>query len=261
MISLNSALLQSWIIGLLWPLTRVLGVIAIAPVLGHKSIPNRVKLGLGILITLVIMPTIPPIPAFDVMSLQGLLLLVLQMVIGVSIGFCMRLVFAAIEMAGYLIAMVMGLGFATFFDPQTHGQNTAISQFLLIIGMLVFLSLDGHLIFITTLAQSFVTMPMALDGPGIDALKIAQWGEMVFSAGLLLALPVIAALLVTNMALGVLTRSAPQLNLFGIGFPITICIGFVVLALSLPNMLKPMEHMIEIAATHMTEVVAQQTKN
>ena len=257
MISVNSALLQAWVIGLLWPLTRVLAVIAIAPILGHQAIPNRVKLGLGILITLVIMPTLPTMPVFDVMSLQGLLLLVQQMVIGLAIGFSMRLVFAAIELAGYLIAMAMGLGFATFFDPQTRGQSTAISQFLLIIGMLVFLSLDGHLLFVTTLAQSFITMPIVLDGPSIDALKIAQWGEMVFSAGLLLAMPVIAALLVTNMALGILTRTAPQLNLFGIGFPITIGIGFIVLALSLPNMLKPIENIIATGTTRMTEVSAE----
>lgn len=254
MISVNSAMMQAWVIGLLWPLTRVLGVIAVAPILGHNAVPKRVKLGLGILITLVIMPTIPTIPTFDVMSFQGLLLLVQQFVIGISIGFCMRLVFAALELAGYLIAMTMGLGFATFFDPQTRGQSTSISQFLLTLGMLVFLSLDGHLLFVTTLAESFVSMPITLDSPSIDALKIAQWGEIVFSAGLLLAMPVIAALLVTNMALGILTRTAPQLNLFGIGFPITISIGFIVLALAIPNMLKPMENMIATGALRMTEI-------
>ena len=143
MISLNSALLQAWVIGLLWPLTRVLGVIAIAPILGHQSVPSRVKLGLGILITLVIMPALPPMPVFDILSIKGLFLLVQQLIIGLAIGFSMRLVFAAIEFAGYMIGMAMGLGFATFFDPQTRGQSTAISQFLLILGMLIFLSLDA----------------------------------------------------------------------------------------------------------------------
>lgn len=254
MISLNSALLQAWVIGLLWPLTRVLGVIAIAPILGHQSVPSRVKLGLGILITLVIMPALPPMPVFDILSIKGLFLLVQQLIIGLAIGFSMRLVFAAIEFAGYMIGMAMGLGFATFFDPQTRGQSTAISQFLLILGMLIFLSLDGHLLFITTLVQSFVTMPIGESGVSIDAMKIALWGETIFSAGLLLAMPVIAALLVTNMALGILTRTAPQLNLFGIGFPITISIGFIVLALSLPNMLNPIEHLIGLGAQRMLEI-------
>lgn len=257
MISVNSAVMQAWVIGLLWPLTRVLGVIALAPILGHKAVPNRVKLGLGIMITLVIMPTLPAMPVFDIMSIKGLFLLIQQLIIGLAIGFSMRIVFAAIEFAGYMIGMAMGLGFATFFDPQTRGQSTAISQFLLILGMLVFLSLDGHLLFVTTVAQSFVSMPVVVDGPGVDAMKIAQWGETVFSAGLLLAMPVVAALLVTNMALGVLTRSAPQLNLFGIGFPITISIGFVVLALSLPTMLKPIEHLIELGASRMLEIGAK----
>lgn len=254
MISLNSALLQAWVIGLLWPLTRVLGVIAIAPILGHQSVPSRVKLGLGILITLVIMPALPPMPSFDILSIKGLFLLVQQLIIGLAIGFSMRLVFAAIEFAGYMIGMAMGLGFATFFDPQTRGQSTAISQFLLILGMLIFLSLDGHLLFITTLVQSFLTMPIGESSVSIDAMKIALWGETIFSAGLLLAMPVVAALLVTNMALGILTRTAPQLNLFGIGFPITISIGFIVLALSLPNMLNPIEHLIGLGAQRMLDV-------
>jgi flagellar biosynthetic protein FliR len=94
-------------------------------------------------------------------------------------------------------------------------------------------------------------MPIALEGANINSLKIAMWGEMIFSAGLLLALPALTALLITNMALGILTRTAPQLNLFGIGFPITLTVGFVVLALSLPNMLQPIEHLIEQGVANM----------
>lgn len=254
MVSISSDLLQTWIIGLLWPLTRILAFISIAPILSHRSIPNRVKLGLGIVLTLVMMPTIPAIPSFEIFSFKALLILIQEILIGLAIGFSMRLVFVAIELTGHMIAMSMGLGFASFFDPQSQGQTTAVSQFLYILAMLVFLSLDGHLLFVSVIVNSFTVMPIGLEGQSIDAMKIASWGGSIFSSGLLLALPVVTALLVTNMALGILTKTAPQLNLFGIGFPITISIGFLVLTLSLPTMLKPLERMIEEGATHMLQV-------
>lgn len=254
MISISSDLLQTWIVGLLWPLTRVLGVIATAPILGHNAIPIRVKLGLGIMLTLIITPTLPPLPKFDIFSPQGLLILVLQLIIGLAIGFSMRLVFAAVDVAGQLIGLTMGLGFASFFDPQTRGQNTALSQFLTLLAMLIFLSLDGHLMIVTAVTNSFISMPISIANGGLNPIKIAMWGEIIFSAGVLLALPVVVTLLITNMALGVLTRTAPQLNLFGIGFPVTLSIGFVVLALALPGMLRPIEKLIEQGASNMKQV-------
>jgi len=254
MVSFSSELLQTWVIGLLWPLTRVLGMIAAAPLFSHNSIPTQIKLGLGIVLTLIIMPTLPPMPQFEIFSFQGLLLLVQQLIIGLAIGFSMRLVFAAVDLAGQLIGMTMGLGFATFFDPQSQGQSTALNQFLVLLTMLIFLSLDGHLMMVTAIANSFISMPIAVGGSGINPMKVAMWGETIFSAGLLLALPAVAALLITNMALGILTRTAPQLNLFGIGFPVTLSMGFVVLALALPGMLKPIENIIEQGTRNMHQV-------
>ena len=258
MISYSSELLQTWIISLLWPLTRVLGVIAVAPIFSRNSIPNQVKLGLGIMLTLVILPTLPPMPQFEIFSLQGLLILMQQLIIGLAIGFSMSLIFAAIDVAGQLIGMSMGLGFASFFDPS-QGQSTAVNRFLGLLAMLIFLSLDGHLMIVTAVANSFVTMPITATGGSINPMKIAMWGEVIFSAGLLLALPAVAALLITNMALGILTRTAPQLNLFGIGFPITLSMGFLVLALALPGMLKPIEKLIEQGVTNMGQVAVPKT--
>jgi flagellar biosynthetic protein FliR len=255
MVSISSELINTWIISLLWPLTRILGVIATAPILSDRSIPQRVKLGFGIVLTLIIMPTLPEIPKFEIFSLQGLLILVQQLIIGLAMGFCVRLVFSAIGVAGQLIGMSMGLGFAMFFDPQTQSQTTAISQFLTMLLMLIFLSLDGHLMMVTALANSFVSIPIAPEGVGISPMKIVSWGETIFSTGVLLALPAVAALLITNMALGILTRTAPQLNLFGIGFPVTMSIGFLVLALALQGMLLPMKSMVQDSIEYMQEIV------
>jgi flagellar biosynthesis protein FliR len=251
MVSFSGELLQVWIINLLWPLTRILGMITIAPIFGDTAVPNQIKLGLGIVLTLAIMPMIPPIPQFEVFSPQGLFLLIQQLMIGLAIGFSIRMIFSAVGMAGQLIGMSMGLGFASFYDPQSHGQSTTVSQFLTMLAMLMFLSLDGHLMVVSAVAESFLTMPISPHGSGIDAEKIVMWGESIFSMGLLLALPAIAALLITNMALGILTRTAPQLNLFGIGFPVTLSIGFLVLALSLDGMRVPMQNMIQQGVTHM----------
>lgn len=139
----------------------------------------------------------------------------------------------------------MGLGFASFFDPASGGQSTSISQFFGMLAILVFLSINGHLLLISAMLESFHTLPISADGlTHINGMTIAMWASNIFSAGLMMAMPVLAALLITNMALGILTRTAPQLNLFGIGFPITIGMGFLIIALSLPSMLKPMQHLI-----------------
>ncbi len=257
MISVSSSILQHWVIILLWPLTRVLGVVAIAPILSHSAIPNQIKLGFGLVITLIIIPTLPSIPDFDVFSFQGLLALVQQMIIGLAIGFSMRIVFSAVEIAGQLIGMTMGLGFASFYDPQSQGQSTAISQFLLLVASLVFLSLDGHLLIISAIAESFMTMPIGSQATGVDAMKLVSWGGQIFSSGLLLALPAVAALLITNMALGILTKTAPQLNLFGIGFPVTLTVGILIIVLTLPGMLKPLENMIEQGVRNMNQVMVR----
>lgn len=261
MITFSGEFLQTWVITLLWPLTRILAVIAIVPIFSHTTIPRRVKLGLSVLLTIIIVPTIPPVPQFEVFSLDGLLVLVQQVIIGFAIGFSMRLVFAAVDLAGQLIGLTMGLGFAQFFDPQTHGQSTALNQLLVLLAMLIFLSLDGHLIIVTTMAHSFTTMPIGLDGAGIDAMQIALWGNTIFSAGLMLAMPAVCALLITNMALGILTRTAPQLNLFGIGFPITLSMGFVVVALSLTSMLQPIVKFIEQGTDNMMQVAVPKHTN
>ncbi len=255
MVTISSELINSWIISLLWPLTRVLGVIGTAPILSDRAIPMRIKLGFGLVLTLIIIPTLPEIPSFEIFSLQGLLILVQQLIIGLAMGFSVRLVFAAVGIAGQLIAMTMGLGFATFFDPQTQGQNTSTSQFLTTLLMLIFLSLDGHLMMVSALVNSFVSMPIAIDGSSISPEKVAMWGETIFTTGVLLALPAVTALLVTNMALGILTRTAPQLNLFGIGFPLTLSIGFLVLALALSGMLMPMKKIAQDGLTYMQEIV------
>jgi flagellar biosynthetic protein FliR len=257
MISITSAELQTWVASFLWPLTRILGLISVAPLFGNVSVPARVKIGLGAMLAMIIAPTVPAVPALDPMSLPGFLILFQQLVIGVAMGFAMRIVFAAIEMAGEISSMSMGLGFAVFFDPQTRGRSSAISQFLALLMTMVYLATNLHLVLLSTLAQSFTSLPVSAAGLGGEGFQqLAIWGGRIFSAGLQLALPVVAALLITNFALGILTRAAPQLNLFAIGFPITIGIGFIMITLSLPFLSTPMVRLLQEGIDAIQQITA-----
>ncbi|MBS1186283.1 MAG: fliR [Burkholderiaceae bacterium] len=242
MITVTSAQLQTWIASFVWPLTRVLGLIAVAPLFGNISIPARIKVTLGIMISLIIAPSVPPLAATDPMSLQGLLILAQQFVIGAAMGFTIRIVFAAVEMAGEVTGMTMGLGFATFYDPMSQGRSSAISQFFALLMLMIYLSTNLHLALLAILSDSFTAIPISATPVGGKIfLQLTEWGGRIFSAGVQLALPLIAALLITNMSLGILTRAAPQLNLFGIGFPITIGVGFLVIGLVLPYLVAPLD--------------------
>ena len=157
----------------------------------------------------------------------------------------MRIVFVAVEMAGELIGLQMGLGFAIFFDPQNSGQIDIIGRFLGVIASLAFLAMNGHLMVLALISQSFSTLPVGVSGVNeLTFQTLANWGQEIFKSGLQLSLPVLTALLITNLALGILTRAAPQLNIFAVGFPLTLSIGLFVLALSMPFYAPILERLV-----------------
>lgn len=243
MISVNSNELVALIASFMWPLTRILGFIAIAPPFGNNGVPVRVKITLGVFLALIVAPTIAPLNNVDPLSITGIAVLMQQLVIGLAMGFIVRVIYAGVEMAGEVIGLTMGLGFATFYDPQTRGRSSAVAQFLVIITTLLFLSLNVHLAMFEALINSFKNIPISTSlNMGFSVQRLAIWGEEIFKIGMLLSIPLVAALLITNIALGILTRAAPQLNIFGIGFPITIMVGFLMLMLILPYLLAPLEN-------------------
>lgn len=240
MITVTSTQLLTWIAAFMWPLTRILGLISTVPLLSNVNVPMRIKVALGIMIALVVAPSLGEMPAIDMVSFEGVFLLAMQFFIGAAMGFTVRIVFAAVEMAGAATGLTMGLGFATFFDPVTEGQSSVISQFLSLLALTIYIATNLHLVVLTVLIDSFETIPVStIPLGGQFFLDIVHWGGRIFSGGLQLALPMIAVLLITNMSLGILTRAAPQLNLFGIGFPVTIGVGFVIISLMLPYFVTP----------------------
>jgi flagellar biosynthetic protein FliR len=191
------------------------------------------------------LPTLPP-SGLVVGSWPGMMALLQQMLIGIALGFTVRIIFAAVDLAGELIGLQMGLGFAMFYDPDNSAQSPVISEFLGLLATLIFLSINGHLMLLAVLGNSFEWWPVGVElFPANGWLAIARWGSTLFSAGLMLALPLIAALLVVNIALAVLTRAAPALNLFAIGFPVTLIAGFTMLLLSLSFFAPALQRLFE----------------
>lgn len=238
MISITSTQLSAWLALFIYPFTRILALVASAPILGNRQIPARVKIGLSLLLTFIIAPTLPAQPGIEPASAMGLFVLLQQLLAGLAMGFTMRLIFTAVEMSGDIAGMQMGLGFASFYDPQHATYTPVIAQFLGIIAALAFLSLNGHLTMLAALSESFHAFPISTAAPPATALHtLAAWGGSIFVYALQLSMPLIGALLITNMALGILARSAPQLNVFAVGFPVTLAIGFAALALSLTYLL------------------------
>lgn len=219
----------------LWPLFRVSAMVSAAPVFGTRSVPIKVKVMTALAITSVLVPILP-VPEVDVFNPLSVLIIAQQILIGLIIGFTVQLVFSAVITGGQIVAMQMGLGFSLMVDPQNGAQSPVLSQFYILMVMLIYLSIDGHLVLVEVLAESFKTMPISAQGLiADDFMQVVRWGANIFAGGMAIALPAIASLLVVNVAFGIMTRSAPQLNIFAIGFPITMMLGFSLVMVTLPN--------------------------
>lgn len=231
---------MGWLLPVLWPFLRAIAMFGVAPVLSSRSVPARVKLGLAVLVAVATRGSLPDMPVVPLDSAAGLAMVVQQVLVGVTMGFAARVVFAAIEFAGELIGLQMGLNFAGFFDPVTASQGTASARFLGTIVSFLFVLIGGHLAMIGALVKSFEVFavgdePFAL----LRQLQPQQWGAELFALGLWIALPLVGMLLFVNLVLGVISRVAPQLSIFSIGFPITLSVGLAGMLLTLPMLERP----------------------
>ena len=232
---LTSAQMSAWLGDFLWPLTRVAMVFTVAPIFGGRLVPIKMRVLIALVITAVLVPVIPAAPAVDPLSAEGVLITLQQLLIGLALGFMLQMVFSAMVIGGHTIALGMGLGFASMVDPQNGVNVPVVGQYYTTIATLLFLALDGHLMLISVLSESFHSMPVAVDGLSRQSLwDVVAWASRMFAGGVLIAMPAITALLLTNIAFGVITRAAPQLNIFGVGFPLTLTLGFIIMFITLP---------------------------
>jgi flagellar biosynthetic protein FliR len=245
MLSVSAAQLYAIINAFFWPFVRILSLFSSAPLLGDKAVPARVKIALAMACAILVAPTLSDAPASSPFSGDGVMLLLQQVLIGVSIGFGMRFVFAAVELAGDMIGLQMGLSFATFIDPQNSTETPIVGSFLGIIASLILLALNGHLLMIAALIDSFRIIPISAQPElTLSIGRIVALGGEIFRIGLHLSLPVLATLLVLNLAMGVLSRAAPQMNIFAVGFPMTILAGLFLLGLSLPYIVSALDRVL-----------------
>ena len=248
MITFSEAQLVAWISPILWPFVRVLALFTAAPVFSQRSIPMRAKVGLAFLVAVCAQATLVGQPVVGINSPQALGTLVQQIVVGLAIGFAVRLVFAALEIAGELIGLQMGLNFASFFDPASNAQISAISRFFMQIGTLVFIVINGHLLLLMAVVKSFESFPV--DGNFMQSLaqmRIHEMGGAVFASAFWIALPMIAMLLFVNLALGIISRVAPQMNIYAVGFPVTLTVGLIGIVATLPMLEQPLMALLQRA--------------
>ena len=228
--------MELWLAAIFWPFVRVLAVFMSAPVLSNRVIPVRVKIGLALAIAIIAAPATTE-PALPIFSAAAPLLLLQQILAGVLMGFGIKVVFAAVDMAGNVIGLQMGLSFASFIDPVNSNQTPLIGSFLNLLTTLLFLALDGHLALLAAATRSFDLLPISTQFfTGVGWERLIATGTGLFQLGLQISLPVLATMLVINLTLGVMSRAAPQLNLFSVGFPLTALTGIVLFAVFLPNL-------------------------
>ena len=246
MISLTEAQIMAWLTPVLWPFIRVLALFSSMPVLGQRNVPIRVRIALSFFIAIGAVGTAPAGPSVPLDSPAAILLVVQQVLIGLSLGFAVRIIFTAIEFAGEVIGLQMGLNFAGFFDPATAQQATATSSFFSTMVAFLFIAMNGHLLVIEAVVQSLVAFPVSPEPFAfLHAVRPETWGAEIFRLGLWIALPLIAMLLFINMMLGIIARVAPQISIFSVGFPITLGVGLVGVMFTLPLLQGPFTAALE----------------
>ena len=233
---------------MLWPFIRVSSCLMVAPTFGALFVPARTRIVLAGAITLIIAPLVPSPADIAPFSALGMVVTVQQIIIGIAIGFSLQLLFDAVTLGGQLLANSMGLSFAFNTDPMHGVETPVVGQFYSMLVMLTFLALDGHLKLIEVLVDGFRTLPVGTSGLGQDGVwSVVVWGSQLFSGAVQIAIPGVTALLIVNVAFGVMSRAAPQLNLFAVGFPISLVFGLVIVLAGLPSMQTTFERLLSDA--------------
>jgi len=234
----------------LWPFVRISAFMMVMPIVSGAFVPRQVRLLLALVLTTLIAPVLTETTTVELLSIAGVILLAQEIIVGIAMGFAVQLVFDAIALGGQVISMSMGLGFAVFLDRARGVNVPVLGQLFLMFAVLVFLSLDGHLAMIQLIADSFQLLPMSNGGLSSAALtSLLQWSSQVFVVAMKIALPAVTGLLVVNLAFGVTSRAAPTLNLFAVGFPVAMLLGFVVIFLSMGSLVENVSQYLDVALT------------
>jgi flagellar biosynthetic protein FliR len=235
---------------------RVMAIFMMIPFFGGRTVPVQVKLGLAVVIGLLVAPTVAGPVAIPDSALGISYLVFKELLIGFTLGLIAKFVFTAFEIAGQIAGIQMGFSVANVIDPHTSGQLSVLAQFYNIMGILIFFSLNVHLVFISAIKESFDLVgpfSFALSGAMMDGI-LAMSADM-FKVALKLSAPISVAILLANIAMGVLARTVPQLNIFVVGFPVTITLGLIVLVLAAPFMVSSINKALADFSLNVLDVV------
>ncbi len=246
MLELPVTELTSMIAGFLWPLFRIAAFFMFMPIISSQLVPTRVRMGLAVLVTLAVAPLLPEMPVVDGLSFEAYLLVGQQLLIGFSMAFIFQMFFQIFVLVGQMIAMQMGLGFASMVDPVNGVSVAVLSQFYLMLVMLMFVCMNGHLVVIEVFIESFKIMPVGTEIFEVGIfMQLVMWASWMFASALVLALPAVCALLVVNFAFGIMNRAAPQLNVFALGFPISMLTGLMIVFVTLTRFVPQFDKLAE----------------
>ncbi|HLU78861.1 MAG TPA: flagellar biosynthetic protein FliR [Burkholderiaceae bacterium] len=246
MISVTIDQLYAWINAFIWPFMRIAAMVGSAPLLSESAIPARVKVGLAVMLTVIVAPTLEPMPSLATASWAALWTMGQQILIGLALGLTMRIIFAAVQTAGEFIGLQMGLSFASFFDPATGSNTAVLARILNTVTLLVFIAMNGHLLMIGGLVRTFEVLPIGVGELHVNGWGVLlEWSSQIVVSGLLMALPVMIVLLTINLSLGILNRTAQQLSVFAVGFPISLTVGLTILAVVLPQISPFLEQLFQ----------------
>jgi flagellar biosynthetic protein FliR len=245
MVGFDESLIAQWLSPILWPFLRVLAIFSVAPVFSSKAFPVRARIGFAFFIALAVQASLPEGPVISVNDKDAAGVAAQQVLVGLSIGFAVRLIFASMELAGEVIGFQMGLNFAAFFDPSMNTQSSAMGRFFSQISLLLFVATNAHFVLIVAFVKSFQVFPVTQNLLiSLAHLELYLLGASIFSSALWIAMPVVGMLLFVNLALGIISRVAPQMNIFAVGFPITLVVGILGVALTLPMLEHPFEALL-----------------
>ena len=247
MITVTGQQLDGWLLELFWPFIRIGSCIMVAPAFGTSSVPARVRVVLAGAVTYLVAPLVS-IPDVTPLSAAGAVITIQQVIIGAALGFSLNILFDAVSLGGEMLGNSMGLSLAFNLDPQSGASTPTVSQLYSILVTLIFLVLDGHLALIRMLVDGFHTLPIGTTGLGSNEIwSVVNWGSELFSGALAVALPGVTALLVTNLAFGVVSRAAPTLSIFSVGLPLSLVLGLVVILATLPTLESSFIRLLAVA--------------
>jgi flagellar biosynthetic protein FliR len=253
MLSLSADIIEKFYT-FLWPLTRIGAVIMTAPLFATESANARLRLMLTLVVTYMVYPLLDW-PRLDPLSASGLIALLNQVAIGIVMGVSLQIIVSAMVVAGQAVSATMGLSMANLMDP-TLGNVPVLSQFLLIMGSLVFLDLGGHILVIQSVIDSFTLLPIGSALISVETIgKLITWSSMMFLGGVLIALPVMVSLLLVNIGVGIMTRAAPSLNIFSVGFPAMLAAGYVILLVCVGSMSERIRWLWQQGFSHMRDIL------